>query len=131
MKKAISKEKIFNYTIFFIFLFLFIFFAAVLGTWKFSRTFTADKWLGDINNRYRIVGNMLSKYEIVGMSEKEITDLLGAETENAPERFKYPRGEFINENTLTYYLGVDFMDDNWLIITIKDGKAQSYAIGVT
>ena len=74
---------------------------------------------------------MLSKYEIVGMTEKEITELLGEEYDDAPESFKYPRGEFPDESTLTYYLGVDFMDNNWLIITIEDGKATSYEIGLT
>ncbi len=83
------------------------------------------------DERYKIVSNMLYKNDIIGMTENEIIDLLGNETENAPESFKYPYGEFPDESTLTYYLGVDFIDCNWLAITMKDAKVVSYEIGIT
>ncbi len=126
-----KRAKIFNYTVAIIFLLIIISVLAVLGMWKRSRTFTVRKWMDNPGARYKIVSNMLSKHEIVGMSENEIILLLGKETENAPERFKFPKGEFCDESTLTYYLGVDFMDDNWLIITIENGVAIDYKIGIT
>ena len=130
-KKQIPKEKIINYTVLAIILLVVIAIISVLGVWKYNRTFTVHRWMENEESRHLIVNNMLSKYDIVGMTEKEIIELLGEEYEDAPESFKYPRGEFPDESTLTYYLGVDFMDNNWLIITIEDGKATSYEIGAT
>lgn len=131
MDKEIKRAKIFNYTVAIIFLVIFISIIALLGTWKWSRTFTVGKWMNNPEDRYKIVSNMLSKHEILGMTEKEIIELLGEEYDDAPENFKYPRGEFPDESTRTYYLGVDFMDNNWLIITIENGIAISYEIGLT
>jgi len=131
MDKEIKRAKIFNYTVAAIFLLIFICIIAFLGMWKWSRTFTVSKWMNNPEDRYKIVSNMLSKHEIVGMTEYEIIELLGEEHEKAPESFKYPRGEYLDENTLTYYLGVDFMDNNWLIIPIENGVAIESGIGVT
>ena len=129
MDKEIRRAKIFNYTVAIIFLLIFISIFTLLCTWKWNRTFTVSKWMDNPNDRYKIVSNMLSKNEIVGMTEKEIIDLLGNETESAPERFKYPRGDFPNENNLTYGLGVDYMDYEWLVITMENGIADDYVIG--
>ena len=130
MDKEIKRAKIFNYTVAIIFLLIFISIAIILGVWKWNRTFTVSKWMNNPEDRYKIVSNMLSKHEIVGMTETEITELLGEEHEKAPESFKYPRGEYLDEKTLTYYLGVDFMDNNWLIIPIENGIAVESRIGV-
>lgn len=130
MDKEIKRAKIFNYTVAAIFLLIFICIIAFLGMWKWSRTFTVSKWMNNPEDRYKIVSNMLSKHEIVGMTESEIIDLLGNEKESAPERFKYPRGEFPNENNLTYELGVDYMDSEWLVITMENGIAVDYVIGI-
>jgi len=131
MDKEIKRAKIFTYTVAVIFLLIFTTIIVFLGMWKWSRTFTVSKWMNNPEDRYKIVSNMLSKHEIVGMTEQEIMKLLGEEYENAPESFKYPRGEYPDENTLTYYLGVDFMDNNWLIIPIENGIAVESRIGVT
>lgn len=129
MDKEIKRAKIFNYTVAIIFLVIFISVFALLGTWKWNRTFTVSKWMNNPSDRHKIVSNMLSKNEIVGMTENEIIDLLGNETQPAPERFKYPPGEFPNENNLTYSLGVFYMDYEWLVITMKNGIAVDYVIG--
>ncbi len=130
-KKEIPKERITIYAVLTLFLIVFVAIITVLGVWKHNRTFTVHRWMENVENRHHIVNNMLSKHKLVGMTEKEIIELLGEETEHAPESFKYPRGEFPDESTLTYYLGVDFMDNNWLIISIENGKATSYKIGLT
>ena len=131
MDKKIKRAKIFNYAVAVIFLLMFISIETFLSVWKWNRTFTVKKWMENPDDRYKIVSNMLSKYEIVGMTEKEIIELLGEEYENAPESFKQPRGEIPDGNSLMYYLGVDFMNDNWLIITIEEGRATSHEIGIT
>ena len=129
MDKEIKKAKIFNYTIAIIFLILFISVIILLGVWKWNRTFTVSKWMNNPNDRHKIVSDMLSENEIIGMSENEIIELLGNETKPAPERFKHPRGEFANENNLTYELGVVYMDNEWLVITMENGIAVDYVIG--
>lgn len=129
MDKEIKRAKIFNYTVAVIFLLIFISIAIFLGVWKWSRTFTVSKWMDNPNDRYKIVSNMLSKNEIIGMAENEIIDLLGKETVPAPESFKYPDGEFPNESNLTYGLGVFYMDYEWLVITMENGVAVDYVIG--
>lgn len=129
MDKEIKRAKIFNYTVAIIFLVIFISIVALLGAWKWSRTFTISKWMDNPNDRYKIVSDMLTKNEIVGMTENEIVNLLGNETEPAPESFKNHRGEFPNESNLTYGLGVDFMDYEWLVITMENGVAVDYIIG--
>jgi len=129
MDKEIRKAKIFNYTFAIIFLLIIISAVTLFGMWKWKRTFTVGKWMDNPNDRHMIVSNMLSKNEIIGMSETEIVDLLGNETKPAPESFKYPNGEFPDENNLTYELGVLYMDNEWLVITMEDGIAVDYVIG--
>ena len=131
MDKEIKRAKIFNYTVAVIFLLIFITIIVFLGMWKWSRTFTVSKWMNNPEDRYKIVSNMLSKHKIIGMTEYEIIELLGEEHEKAPESFEYPREQYPDENTLTYYLGVDFMDNNWLIILLENGIAVESRIGVT
>ena len=131
MNKEIKRAKMFNYTVAVIFLLIFITVIAFLCMWKWSRKFTVSKWMNNPEDRYKIVSNMLSKHKIIGMTEYEIIELLGEEHEKAPESFKYPRGEYPDENTLTYYLDVDFMDNNWLIIPLENGIAVEHRIGVT
>ena len=86
MDKEIKRAKIFNYTVAIVFLLIFISTITLLGVWKWSRTFTVRKWMDNPNDRHKIVSDMLSENEIIGMTENEIIDLLGKETEFAPER---------------------------------------------
>ena len=130
MDKEIKRAKIFNYTVAIVFLLIFISTITLLGVWKWSRTFTVRKWMDNPNDRHKIVSDMLSENEIIGMTENEIIDLLGKETEFAPERYKNHRREFPNESNLTYGLGVDFMSYEWLVITMEDGIAVDYVIGI-
>lgn len=129
MQKDIKRAKVFNYTIAVIFLVIFIFTVILFGIWEWNRTFTFDKWMSNLNDRYVIVSDMLSKNNIVGMVEGEIISLLGNETDNAPETFKHPDGIFSDEKHLTYSLG-GFMDTEYLIIEIENGVAINYTMGI-
>ena len=131
MEKQMKRAKIFNYTIATIFFLGFVGIIIFLGAFKWSRTFTVSKWMENPEKRYKIVADMLSTYEFEGMTEQEIIKLLGEETKKAPEEFKYPRGSFPDDSTLAYYLGVDFMDNSWLIIRLQNGVAVGHDIGLT
>ena len=50
---------------------------------------------------------------------------------NTKTSFKMSEAYFEPENTIVYYLGVDYMDDKWLIISLDKGIANSYCIDVT
>ena len=45
--------------------------------------------------------------------------------------FKITRKKFPPDTTLVYYLGVDFMDARWLIISLADGIVYEYCIDVS
>ena len=98
--------------------------------YKYEHTFTTSKWNEDVHDRYKIVSNMLEKHNIIGMSESDIIGLLGAE-DSEQSSFKISREVFPPDTTLVYYLGVDYMDDCWLIISIENGVAVSYCIDIT
>lgn len=129
MDKEIKRAKIFNYTVAVIILMIFIIIGILFGTWKLGRTFTVSKWMDNPDDRYVIVSDMLSRNDIVGMSESEIIDLLGNEMNNAPETFKHPDGVYADEDHLTYSLG-GFMDTEYLIIEMKNDIAVRYTMGI-
>lgn len=113
-------------------LFVFILAAVLLcfGLYIYRHTFTVEKWNADKESRNKIVADMLDQYPLVGMSEAEIIALLGDE-DSQQSSFKITREHFPPETTLVYYLGVDYMDNCWLIISLEDGIAVSYCIDVT
>ena len=63
------------------------------------------------------------------MYESEVIDLLGEEDSDISS-FKISRIEFPPETTLVYYLGVGYMNDMWLIVSLQDGVVYEYCIDV-
>ena len=98
---------------------------------KYQHTFSERKWNESREDRYKIVDDMLDKYQIMGMSESDVIQLLGEEDSNDKTSFKISRKYFPAESTLVYWLGTEYMDDEWLIITISDGIVTEYCIDVT
>lgn len=127
----IKKAKLANSIAFAIVIIIGITLVSCFGIYQYNRNFTQKKWLTNEEERYKIVDNMLTENEIVGISEREIIKLLGEETQNAPISFKNHKGHYADENHLTYFLGVDYMDGEWLVITIEHGIAMGYFIGLT
>lgn len=97
---------------------------------KSQHTFTKSKWDIDKENRYKIVNDMLGKYQLAGMNESDIIQMLGEEDSNQTS-FKISRKYFPPDSTLVYYLGVDYIDNNWLILSINDGIVTEYCLDVT
>ena len=98
---------------------------------KYQHTFSERKWNESRENRYKFVDDMLDKYQLMGMSESDIIQLLGEEDSNDKTSFKISQKYFPAESTLVYWLGTEYMDDEWLIITISDGIVTEYCIDVT
>ncbi|MBD5475401.1 MAG: hypothetical protein HDR17_05375 [Lachnospiraceae bacterium] len=129
-RKAILRAKRSNEIIFAGFACLFLIAAIAFCTFKYHHTFSKSKW--DINreSRYKIVNDMLDKYQLIGMSELDVIQILGEE-DSEQTSFKISRKYFPPDSTLVYYLGVDFMDNNWLILSLDDGIVTEYCLDVS
>lgn len=94
--------------------------------------FTKDKWISNPDKRYLIVEDLLSKYTLVGMSEGDVIKLLGEETNGSKQTsFKGDRTYYVPEETLVYYIGTDFLEGRWLILSLKNQEVVSVSFGVT
>ena len=105
--------------------------AAAFCVYRYQHTFSQEKWLADADGRFRLVDDMLEKHPLIGMSEADVIALLGAEDGDGPASFKLSREHFPPETTLVYRLGVEYIDNMWLIISISDGIVTEYLIDVT
>lgn len=105
--------------------------AAAFCVYRYQHTFSQEKWLADADGRFRLVDDMLEKHPLIGMSEADIIALLGKEDGDGPASFKLSREHFPPESTLVYYLGADYMDDMWLVISTDGGVVTGYFIDVT
>ena len=130
-RKAALRAKRNNQIIFAVFTCLLLIVVFALCVFKYQHTFSKSKWDARKEDRYKIVNDMLGKYQLIGMSESDVIQLLGEEDSNEQTSFKVSRQYFPPDSTLVYYLGVDFMDDNWLILSINGGIVTEYHMDVT
>ena len=105
--------------------------AVIFFMYRSQHTFSQEKWLSNASERYMIVGDMLEKHPLIGISEDNVIALLGAEDGDGQSSFKLSDKNYPPETTLVYYLGVDYMDDMWLIISTDNGTVTEYCIDVT
>lgn len=105
--------------------------AVIFFMYRSQHTFSQEKWLSNADERYMIVDDMLEKHPLIGISEDNVIALLGAEDGGGQSSFKLSRDYFPPESTLVYCLGVDYMDDMWLIISTDNGTVTEYCIDVT
>ena len=105
--------------------------AVIFIMYRSQHTFSQEKWLSNASERYMIVDDMLEKHPLIGISEDNVIALLGAEDGDGQSSFKLSDKNYPPETTLVYYLGVDYMDDMWLIISTDNGTVTEYCIDVT
>lgn len=105
--------------------------AVIFFMYRSQHTFSQEKWLSNASERYMIVDDMLEKHPLIGISEDNVIALLGAEDGDGQSSFKLSDKNYPPETTLVYYLGVDYMDDMWLIISTDNGTVTEYCIDVT
>ncbi|MBD5162795.1 MAG: hypothetical protein HDT14_12460 [Oscillibacter sp.] len=120
MRKEVEKAKRWNTIIFVIFAAIFVLLLAAVCVLKYQHAFSPAKWAGDRESRYKIVSSMLERNQLIGMTEADVIRLLGGEDAGGQTSFKISRDYFPPESTLVYYLGVDYMDNNWLVISLDD-----------
>ncbi len=123
MEEEIRKAKRFNYTVLAILLIIAVFIAVWCISYHVYHTFTTEKWLKSPDKRTRLVGDLLSRYDLIGLSEGEIAALLG---ENDTGR------DYFSPEKYVYYLGPErgiiSIDSEWLIIEFDDGAVSKYFV---
>ncbi len=97
---------------------LFVFFCS----YQYAHTFSQERWQQYPEKRAKMTADLFEKYELVGMTEAEIVNLLGQHNNHY--------GYFNRENRFVYYLGEErtIMDSEWLLLDFKDGVVCEYAI---
>lgn len=87
-------------------------------------SFTTEKWLSDPENRTRIVDDLLEDYDLIGMTETEVQELLGSHDNDS--------GYFQQESRLVYWMGPErglmSIDSEWLILDCPDGIVTAWQI---
>ena len=130
-RKAARRAKRNNQIIFAVLTCLLLIVVFALCVIKYQHTFSKSKWEASKGDRYKIVNDMLDSYQLIGMSESDVIQLLGEEDSNEQTSFKISKQYFPPDSTLVYYLGVDFVDDNWLILSINGDVVTEYYLDVT
>ena len=96
--------------------------AVVFVLHEYKHTFTVEKWLNS-DIRVDMVDDMLEKYDLHGLTKKEIISLLGDETQDA---------YFKEDNNMVYWLGPErgliSIDSEWLVIVFENGIVADYYI---
>ena len=116
-EKEIRKAKRINYIAFGIVVALTLSIIVAGLIYHYKQTFSTAKWLNNPEERTAIVGDLLDKHELIGMTEAEIIDLLGTHNNDY--------GYFNEADRYVYYMGPErgfiSIDSEWLILDFKDG----------
>ncbi|RDU37867.1 hypothetical protein DRW41_08605 [Neobacillus piezotolerans] len=110
--------------------FIVICFVAIGGIYIWfekQNDFSTEKWIAEPFERGKIVDDLLTSYQLVGMTKQEIVKLLGPDGEPTDLG---PIGNR-NDNTLAYNLGPEpgfiSIDDAWLVIYFdEDNRVSEY-----
>lgn len=120
MRKQALRARRWNILIFCVFAALFAALLAAALVYRYQHTYSRFKWDTDKEHRYKIVNDLLDQTQLTGMTEDDVLQLLGSE-DSTQTSFKISKEDFPPESTLVYYLGVDFMDNSWLVISLDNG----------
>lgn len=132
MKKEAERENRWNTVIFVLFAAIFAALLTAVCVFKYQHAYSRAKWDSHKEERYKIAGDMLDRNPLVGMTEAEVIQLLGNEDAGGQTSFKISRRYFPPESTLVYYLGVDRIDNSWLVISLDgNGVVTDCCIDVT
>lgn len=122
--REIKKAKLFNYTCFSIVVLLWIIVLVFICVYRAKHTFSENIWKEDIESRSLMVSDLQNKYSLVGMTQDQITDLLGPPN-NDP-------GYFTQEDRYVYCLGSarSLIDREWLVIDFHNGIVSNVHMNI-
>ncbi len=95
-----------------------------------KHTFSSAKWKNSPETRKHIVADLMDNYDLHGMSEADVIQLLGEE-DRQQTSFKGDRTYYPPDSTLVYYLGEDYMDSRWMMVSLDEGVVVKVSFGVT
>ncbi len=108
------KEMIYKYRTLFIIGFVLLY---LCGRNILIHRFSSESWQKYPEKRVDMVDDLLSKYELMGMTQEEVISLLGQSTDT--EYFK-------TENNMVYYLGPErgsiSIDSEWLVLEVQKNQ---------
>ncbi len=93
-------------------------------------TFDRQRWINEPGFRKYMLENLEKRHPFTGMTMEEVTALLGDE-DSSQSTFKLSSTVYPPETTLVYYIGADYMEELWLILSFSEGKCVSYTVDVT
>ena len=106
-----------NYIVFGIFVGLILAVIIVGIVYQYQHSFSTAKWIRNPGERTKIVDDLLGDYDLIGMRESDIIDLLGNDNNDY--------GYFNEKDRFVYYLGPErgliSIDSEWLILDFADG----------
>ena len=100
----------------FCWIFIIVYFTVIFSFLYFnhvSHEFSPEKWKNQPESREKITEDLFESYEVIGMTESEVTALLGDD---------YMKGE--------YYIGSYLLERIYLILHLEDGVVSGYTYGV-
>ena len=130
VQREIQRIRRTNTAIFLTFALLAAVAAAAFGLWQYRRSFTPERWEALPEERWRMVGSLTAQHPLVGLTEEAVLTLLGEE-DSQQTSFKISRESFPPETTLVYCLGVSYIDTEWLILSLEEGKVARSCINVS
>lgn len=97
-----------------------------------AHRFTPEKWIAHPEKRNLIIADLLKKYELVGMTENEVVNLLGPETNGKNQTsFKGDSTYYPPEETLVYFIGTDLLEGEWIMLSLQEHRVVKISFGVT
>lgn len=106
-----------NYIVFGIFVGLILAIIIAGIVYQYQHSFSTAKWERNPDERTKIVDDLLGDYDLIGMRESDIIDLLGNDNNDY--------GYFNEKDRFVYYLGPErgliSIDSEWLILDFADG----------
>lgn len=122
----------FRKTVFLLSIFI-VLFISYVGYNYHKHFFTVDKWQKYIENRQYMLSDMLNKYELIGMTQNEVIELLGL-PDSHQMTFKGTDKYYSSDTTIIYYIGKDdifHLDSQYLILILENGLVKNIDYGVT
>ena len=122
MDKEMQKARRFNIVVFTAFVLIFVMAVFGLLRYKYWHTFTPGKWLEYPEKRAKMTADLFEDFDLIGMSEDEIIELLGNNNNDY--------GYFNKDNRFVYYLGNErtIIDSEWLLIDFENNVVCDYSM---
>ena len=118
----IRRIKRFNYTVLAVLAALAVLLLAWLGVRTWWAEFTPEKWSAYPDHRASMTADLLEDDALLGMTEEEVTALLGPNDDET--------GYYVKEDRHVYWLGArrTLVDSEWLLLDFDGGRVVSCSV---